>query len=74
MAIFRDPPHNRPPFTLEGDQPIVDQDWFAYFLAISTALNRGVTTTVPLAKITGGGADGSLTIVNGLVTAVITPT
>lgn len=34
----------------------------------------GGSFTVALAKITGGGADGSLTTVNGVVTAYVPPT
>lgn len=74
MATFRSPPHNRWPFVLEGGEPVVDPDWFDYFREISSAFTKGVNTTVPLAKITGGGTDGSLTIVNGLITAVVAPT
>lgn len=41
---------------------------------LQAASAAGYTGTVTLAKITGGGADGSLTIVNGLITAAIAPT
>ena len=34
----------------------------------------GISGTVPLAKITGLGADGSLTFVNGIITAFVSPT
>lgn len=34
----------------------------------------GASGTVTLAKITGGGANGSLTVVNGLITAIVNPT
>jgi len=34
----------------------------------------GISGTVPLAKITGLGADGSLTFANGLITAKVDPT
>jgi len=34
----------------------------------------GFSGTVPLAKITVGGTDGSLTATNGLITAVVNPT
>lgn len=74
MATFRSPPHNRWPFVLEQGEPVVDPDWFDYFREISSAFMKGVSTTVPLAPITGGGTAGSLTIVNGLITAVVAPT
>lgn len=41
---------------------------------IQAAFAAGFTGSVVLAKITGGGANGSLTIVNGLITAVTAPT
>ena len=34
----------------------------------------GITTTVTLAKLTGGGSNGSLTITKGIITAVTNPT
>jgi hypothetical protein len=36
--------------------------------------NTGVSGTVVLAKITGLGADGSLTFANGIITAYVAPT
>lgn len=42
--------------------------------AVQAAFAAGYTGTVTLAKITGGGTDGSLTITNGLITAVTAPT
>lgn len=41
---------------------------------LQTAFAAGYTGTVTLAKITGGGTNGSLTITNGLITAVTAPT
>lgn len=41
---------------------------------LQAASAAGYTGTVTLAKITGGGTDGSLTITNGLITAVTAPT
>jgi hypothetical protein len=37
-------------------------------------ITGGITDTVALAKITGGGANGSLTVVDGLITAYTPPT
>jgi len=36
--------------------------------------NVGITTTVALAKLTAGGANGSMTVANGIVTAYTAPT
>lgn len=74
MPTFRSPPHNRWPFVMENGEPTVDQDWFDFFLQLSYQFSRGADATVPLAKLTAGGTDGSLTIVNGLITAVTQPT
>lgn len=40
----------------------------------ATPSTEVATGTVPLAKITSGGANGSLTVVNGLITAITNPT
>lgn len=72
---FQAPPHFRDVFTeLADGTRQVDQGWHDWFLDISRTLSSGASTTVPLAKITGGGADGSLTITNGIITAVTQPT
>jgi hypothetical protein len=41
---------------------------------IPRALPNTVSGTVTLAKLTGGGANGSLTFVDGLITAFVAPT
>jgi len=41
---------------------------------IKRALPVGISTTVILAKITGGGSNGSLTFVDGILTAKTDPT
>ncbi len=67
-----------PPPRLYGMVDLVDgqatNPWYDWTLRVGGALAAGVSATVPLAKITGGGTDGSLTIVNGLITAVVQPT
>ena len=40
----------------------------------SWSLEEGASGTVTLAKITGGGANGSLTVVNGIITSITNPT
>lgn len=51
--------------------------WFlglvAYFEAKTSGLG-GFSGTIPLAKITVGGADGSITITNGIVKSRVAPT
>jgi len=42
--------------------------------AIQATLATGVSGTVTLIKLTGGGANGSLTFVGGLITAYVAPT
>jgi hypothetical protein len=49
-------------------------EYLRFFFDLTSMLQTGVTVTVPLAKLTGGGADGSLTFVNGLLTAATAPT
>jgi hypothetical protein len=41
---------------------------------INTTLATGITGTVALAKLTGGGTNGSLTFTKGLITAFVAPT
>jgi hypothetical protein len=52
-------------------------DLTAGFTGTGTILRSsilGITTVVPLAKITVAGTDGSLTFTNGLLTAQVDPT
>lgn len=37
-------------------------------------IGRGFTGTVAVAKLTGGGTNGSMTYVNGVVVSVLSPT
>lgn len=80
---YTPPPKFYPPVVLdEGTAKYeLTQPWHLWFLNLGRAIGvlqdasaAGYTGTVALAKITGGGADGSLTIVNGLITAVTAPT
>jgi hypothetical protein len=41
---------------------------------LASALDPGITVTVPLAKLTAGGTNGSLTIIKGIITAITNPT
>lgn len=69
---WQSPPAHRP--IVEDERGLVDNSWRGWFLDIAKLFTRGVTTTVPLAKITGPGSDGSLTIVNGVIVSVTQPT
>lgn len=40
----------------------------------SSSLSSGLSVTVTLAKITGGGTNGSLTFTNGVLTSKVDPT
>lgn len=40
----------------------------------ATANGAGLNATITLAKITGGGSNGSITIANGIVTSFVAPT
>lgn len=72
MADFNSPPH------VSADE--VDQNRKQSLLVLAwrrqlwTLLSKGVTGTVPLAKLTGAGVNGSLTFVNGVLTAKVDPT
>ena len=71
MADFPNPPANVQ-VALPGGY--VSEGWHEWFRRVARLFSRGSTTTVPLAKITGGGADGSLTFVNGILVSVTAPT
>lgn len=45
-----------------------------FWLELWERLNPGITETVTIAKLTPSGANGSLTFVNGVLTAVTQPT
>lgn len=74
MASFQPPPAQQPPLEEVGDQQVFSEAWSGWFLAVASALSGGYTGTIPLAKITGGGTDGSLTFTNGLLTGAVAPT
>lgn len=47
---------------------------FNWMQTVTGLLQGGITGTVTLAKLTGGGANGSLTFVNGILTSKVDPT
>ena len=63
--------------TLKGLVPLSGGGTTNYLRADATWTNPlvgGVSGTVSLAKLTGGGSNGSLTVVNGLITNIMNPT
>lgn len=70
-----DPPGNLPIFVLTPTEANrVSEPWHSWFRRLGNTLAPGVTATVPLAKITGGGTDGALEITDGVITSVTQPT
>lgn len=74
-------PTGNPISTAPSDQqPIVESDgratkWMKQWMrSVKRVLQPGITVTITLAKITGTGANGSITVVNGIVTAYTAPT
>lgn len=51
----------------------VSNAWYAWALAVGRSAD-GASGVVGLAKLTGGGTDGSLTFTNGRITAFTQPT
>ena len=75
------PPKNYPVTEELNGDPILTEPWHGWCLQVSRGLMAlqassaaGYSGTVTLAKITGGRTDGSLTVVNGLITSVTAPT
>jgi hypothetical protein len=60
------------------DQIMTSVDWNIVTNTPTTlpdyGITTGISTTVDLAKLTGGGANGSITVVDGLITAYTAPT
>lgn len=50
----------------------------AVYNVIVNTLGKGIgsttAVTIPLAKLTGGGANGSITVSNGVITSYVAPT
>lgn len=69
-SIPRPPPRLNQP--IADDQKFV-QIWYGWFsklaLALQGNLAAGFTGTITTAKLTGGGANGSMTFTNGVLTS-----
>jgi hypothetical protein len=73
---------------LVNDQDKITNPWMQLLTNLVNLLNRGYpaavnssqgiavpqSVTIPLVKLTGGGANGSLTFTNGILTAAVAPT
>ena len=71
------PPQFYPLVELLNGNYVITQPWADWTIAMQAVAARnaaGVSGTIPLAKITGGGTDGSLTFVSGILTAFVAPT
>lgn len=71
--MIEDPPRYR---ELSDQVPgsAVAEPWFTWFLLLAKQFNDGYTGTVALAKLTGGGTDGQLRFVHGVLVEVTQPT
>lgn len=80
MATSFQPPSNAAPVTTQGSTSLSPY-WFNWFLQLWQLLNfsglianqaankPGITVVITTAKLTGGGANGSMTFTNGILTA-----
>lgn len=70
MPSLRPPVENE--VTVKGSDGVSWVQWFSNVYAILQFLQvlQQTNGTIPLAKITGGGANGSLTFTNGVITWV----
>ena len=57
-----------------GETWVFNAIWYRWFLDVTNLLSKGYTGSVTVAKITGGGTDGTLTFTNGVLTTVVAPT
>lgn len=62
------------PITDGSGRNVFSQFWSGWYRAIFNILNPGISATVVLAKITPGGANGSLTVKSCIITAYTAPT
>lgn len=47
----------------------MEPNWYDYFYRQGYTLNLGISVVITTAKLTGGGANGSMTFTNGILTA-----
>lgn len=65
MSTFAPPPRHVP---MVDEKGTLNQIWFKWFTQVAQALSPGTTATIATAKLTGGGADGSMGFENGKLT------
>lgn len=70
--MINEPPHIRHP--ISRSDGVTTTHWWAWFDGLGKLFRRGYTGTVNLAKLTGGGNDGTLTIENGVIIDYTPPT
>ncbi len=59
----------------EANSPkLFSQFWSGWFRSVWKVLNPGISVTVTIPKLTGGGANGSIVVQDGIVTKVVQPT
>lgn len=71
---LKPPPPRSSPIEDDSGANVFSRVWSGWFRNIFIALSGGISTTVSLAKLTVGGTNGSLTVVNGIITAYVPPT
>lgn len=71
MSTFNPPPTDLPLGATAGEPP---REWVDWFGELADALRNGYSGTVTLAKLTGGGSNGSLTFRSGILISVVLPT
>lgn len=72
---LKPPPPRSSPYTGDSGPSVFSRVWSGWFRNIFNALSGGVpSVTVTLAKLTTGGTNGSMTIVNGIITNYVAPT
>jgi hypothetical protein len=65
------PPDQQPIVDSEGRAVTLMRQWMR---SIKRVLQPGISITVSLAKLTAGGTNGSIQVVNGIVTSYTAPT
>ena len=65
-AIPNLPPRDSRPVDTSSQLALI---WFLWFQAVQAILKPGINATITTAKLTGGGANGSMTFKNGILTA-----
>lgn len=57
-----------------SDGGLISQYWYRWLFAINSLFNSGFSGTIVTAQLTSGGTQGSITLVNGVVTAQVAAT